>query len=141
MVSCPICGKSVRETRINDHIDSGCESFIETDNGGGSRSSTPVSSFFKTPIARREPVNGHPTSSPSGTSSSAVKRPLDTEPSDHKNGISQSASSEQAPKRSKPNALERAAPLAERMRPKTLDEVCGQSLVGPQGVLRGLIES
>ncbi|RFU75658.1 dna replication atpase [Trichoderma arundinaceum] len=35
----------------------------------------------------------------------------------------------------------RAAPLAERMRPKTLDEVCGQDLVGPDGVLRSLIES
>ncbi|KAM4066878.1 ATPase family associated with various cellular activities (AAA) domain-containing protein [Hirsutella rhossiliensis] len=35
----------------------------------------------------------------------------------------------------------RAAPLAERMRPQTLDEVCGQELVGPRGVLRALIES
>ncbi|KAF4508378.1 hypothetical protein G6O67_004763 [Ophiocordyceps sinensis] len=35
----------------------------------------------------------------------------------------------------------RAAPLAERMRPQTLDEVCGQDLVGPRGVLRSLIES
>lgn len=33
------------------------------------------------------------------------------------------------------------APLAERMRPQTLDEVAGQSLVGPTGVLRGLIEA
>ncbi|KAJ6440766.1 putative ATPase [Purpureocillium lavendulum] len=36
---------------------------------------------------------------------------------------------------------QRAAPLAERMRPQTLDEVCGQELVGPNGVLRSLIES
>ena len=35
----------------------------------------------------------------------------------------------------------RAAPLAERMRPKSLDDVCGQDLVGPQGVLRSLIET
>lgn len=35
----------------------------------------------------------------------------------------------------------RTAPLAERMRPRTLDEVCGQELVGPKGVLRSLIES
>jgi putative ATPase len=41
-------------------------------------------------------------------------------------------------KRSKTN---RAAPLAERMRPTTLDEVHGQDLVGPNGVLRSLIES
>jgi putative ATPase len=31
------------------------------------------------------------------------------------------------------------APLAERMRPTCLDEVAGQELVGPNGVLRGLI--
>jgi putative ATPase len=35
----------------------------------------------------------------------------------------------------------RAAPLAERMRPLSLDDVFGQDLVGPNGVLRSLIES
>jgi len=35
----------------------------------------------------------------------------------------------------------RSAPLAERMRPDTLDDVFGQDLVGPNGVLRSLIES
>lgn len=34
----------------------------------------------------------------------------------------------------------KAAPLAERMRPQNLDQVCGQDLVGPTGVLRNLIE-
>ncbi|KAI9884763.1 MAG: hypothetical protein M1823_003437 [Watsoniomyces obsoletus] len=38
------------------------------------------------------------------------------------------------------NALSQVAPLADRMRPQTLDEICGQDLVGPHGVLRGLIE-
>lgn len=33
------------------------------------------------------------------------------------------------------------APLAERMRPTTLDDIAGQDLVGPNGVLRALIES
>lgn len=37
--------------------------------------------------------------------------------------------------------LSKAAPLAERMRPATLDDVCGQELVGRNGVLRSLIES
>lgn len=37
--------------------------------------------------------------------------------------------------------LQRAAPLAERVRPRTLDHVYGQELVGPNGVLRGLIEA
>lgn len=43
-------------------------------------------------------------------------------------------------KRPKSTAFQRAAPLAERMRPKSLDEVCGQDLVGPTGILRSLIE-
>jgi len=47
---------------------------------------------------------------------------------------------EPAAKKPKINALQKAAPLAERMRPRTLDDVYGQELVGPQGVLRGLIE-
>ena len=47
---------------------------------------------------------------------------------------------EPAMKKSKTNAFQKAAPLAERMRPRTLDDVYGQELVGPHGVLRGLIE-
>ena len=46
-----------------------------------------------------------------------------------------------ATKRAKLNGLQRAQPLAERMRPRSLDEVQGQDLVGTEGVLRGLIES
>ncbi len=38
------------------------------------------------------------------------------------------------------NAFSQVAPLADRMRPQNLDEICGQELVGPSGVLRGLIE-
>jgi putative ATPase len=45
-----------------------------------------------------------------------------------------------ASKRAKTKHLETAAPLAERMRPRTLDQVFGQDLVGPNGVLRGLID-
>lgn len=41
----------------------------------------------------------------------------------------------------KKHKANRAAPLAERMRPTTLDDVSGQDLVGPNGVLRALIES
>ena len=44
-------------------------------------------------------------------------------------------------KRTKTSALQDAQPLAERMRPRTLDQVQGQDIVGPNGVLRGLIES
>jgi len=46
------------------------------------------------------------------------------------------------PKRQKKSSekLQDAMPLAEKVRPKSLDDICGQDLVGPNGVLRGLIE-
>ena len=38
--------------------------------------------------------------------------------------------------------LAKAAPLADRMRPRTLDDFVGQEhLVGPDGVLRRMIEA
>lgn len=43
-------------------------------------------------------------------------------------------------KRQKSNAFQKCAPLAERRRPSSLDEVVGQELVGEHGVLRSLIE-
>jgi putative ATPase len=47
-------------------------------------------------------------------------------------------------KRVKPNStntnLSKAAPLAERMRPRTLDEVLGQTIVSSDGVLRALVK-
>jgi putative ATPase len=165
MVSCPICGKSVNANKINDHIDSGCESHIENgENGGPSRSSTPVSSFFKTPVAKKDPLlnnggfgtNGdHPTSSPSLPpllAASSKKRSFaeTTAPpttSTDQNGLSTPAADQPAPApdspppRKKPK-LAPGAPLPERMRPHTLDDIAGQqSLIGPSGLLRGLIES
>ena len=46
------------------------------------------------------------------------------------------------PKRQKKSSerLQDAMPLAEKVRPKILEDICGQDLVGPNGVLRGLIE-
>ena len=37
-------------------------------------------------------------------------------------------------------AVEDAMPLAERMRPTSLDDVYGQDLVGPGGIIRGMVE-
>ncbi|ODH45480.1 hypothetical protein ACO22_00050 [Paracoccidioides brasiliensis] len=166
MVRCPICDKSVRENKINDHIDSDCQSFI-TDAGSGqttdrsSQGNHPVSYFFQNSSRKAvsQPVsniNSHtssptpiPTSGPTQLPTLKGKRsfidqdglqrnfngPGDAIPALLGEGGGHSA------KRSRvSNALRNAAPLAERMRPQTLDDVCGQELVGPSGVLRGLIE-
>lgn len=158
MVSCPVCGNAVKQSNINAHLDSDCAEYVETDDGSSqigvsSQPGSSVSSFFQTPFAKRAP--SQQALRPRTDQSSAVttriatsKRSLEQTDSgangstdQQVNGLHSEATSEPAAKKPKPtNAFQKAAPLAERMRPTTLDEVCGQELVGPSGVLRGLIE-
>ncbi|KAJ5595287.1 DNA polymerase III clamp loader complex gamma/delta/delta subunit C-terminal [Penicillium hispanicum] len=155
MVSCPICGKSVPSLKINDHIDSDCQSFVEEPSSSPAELSSsqkgPVPSIFQPPSARKASSQTNPSKSPS-RSNAPTPRPLngkrtfaqDTPPSREREQDAgkqlNGESAEPQAKRPKFNAFQKAAPLAERMRPKTLDEVCGQELVGVTGVLRGLIE-
>jgi putative ATPase len=168
MVECPICGKPVKSRDINSHIDSDCVSFIDTGestqhNGSSSQNPTAsqklsVSSFFQTPAAKRAASYPTPKAEHGTTlsfhqkqinSSSPAQPPqrkrsfedVDPSPPVKQEGDGfEKASDEPATKKTKANAFQKAAPLAERMRPRTLDEVCGQELVGPHGVLRSLIE-
>ena len=106
---------------------------------------------FSSPLNGKEP-NATSPSTPDATNPETPqsrKRQRSPGPASHNGITTQSASNtrevanadQPAAKRAKPNALQNAQPLAERMRPRTLDEVQGQDLVGPNGVLRGLIES
>ena len=155
MVACPLCNKPVKESFINEHIDAACTTHIleETDNETPNTHRT--HSFFSTPTARRPnpPKNRvsapltpahaaaplavqhreRPNSPPAG-----LKRPFGDAVDGHSNG---EARSPVLPKRTKLSALHKVAPLAERMRPTSLDDVCGQEIVGPQGLLRGMIDS
>ncbi|GJC81471.1 ATPase WRNIP1 C26H5.02c [Colletotrichum liriopes] len=170
-VDCPICNKPVKETLINSHIDSGCENHIFNPertsspptatqaNGNSTLSSSqakrPAPSFFQTPAAKRHapptnvlttPANGGATRPTAG-----VKRSFDDGPGAAPSPFAMANTTDtdsdvaQQPPETGPVAKRtktaRAAPLAERMRPRTLDDVCGQDLVGPHGVLRSLIES
>ncbi|KIX06314.1 uncharacterized protein Z518_04289 [Rhinocladiella mackenziei CBS 650.93] len=147
MVNCPICGKSVKQVNINNHIDSNCIEDVEQETNP-----TSVSHFFKTPVAKRDSSSffssSQPVPSPSDSRPTSVKRTFDVASTQQLDGHAQVKSEDttqnglehQMSKKTKTNAFEKAAPLAERMRPKTLDDVCGQDLVGPTGVLRGLIE-
>ncbi|KAF7717978.1 AAA-type ATPase family protein [Penicillium ucsense] len=152
MVSCPICEKPVSSLKINDHIDSGCQRFVEEQSSLTDQQSSqkgPVPSMFQPSSARKVPSHSSLTQE-SPSRPSTIAHPLngkrsfgqDVPLSQQHNGVKSSSeeAAEPRPKRPKINAFKNAAPLAERMRPKTLDEVCGQDLVGPNGVLRGLIE-
>ncbi|KAL7795743.1 DNA polymerase III, clamp loader complex, gamma/delta/delta subunit [Trichoderma ceciliae] len=179
-VACPICNKPVKSTDINDHLDSGCTSFVFdksspppqtcTANGATSAPSQPqkrsASTFFSTPAPKRQIADFKaqtPAASRSFPPLAGKKRTFGEGPGegpqaqeDRKmedvaavdgDGETPGAASGAAPGTDedgrilKKTKTHRAAPLAERMRPRSLDEVCGQDLVGPEGVLRSLIES
>ena len=161
MVDCPICGKAVKEANINSHIDSGCHSFVDaTDQGKPIQPSTYFSTLWpkkpSTPIERKLEQGGSQGQNTRATSENgsaattpfiartkrAAREPETAETTSGVGGNVHVLPEEPAAKKLKPiTALQRAAPLAERMRPRNLDEVCGQELVGPNGVLRGLIET
>ena len=184
MFACPICGQPVKEANINTHIDSNCETLIESnstpnvqDQNGNKNQ---FASMFKTPasstisaifpetvgadgkILKPTRSNHERLSSDKRTGQSPVsntnnKRPAPSSllkldgadlPSDaqHTSTIITTDSAQPFAKRVKTgssttSALHRAQPLAERMRPRTLDDVQGQELLAENGVLRGLIES
>jgi putative ATPase len=162
MVSCPVCSKVVKQSNINAHLDSDCTDYIEAEDtssqpGGSSQANSSVSSFFQTPLAKRIPPRNvqrtalEPTfiATPRTASSKRSLEQTNTHANTHTNDsksqqaneIQYEATFEPEAKRQKQlNAFQKAAPLADRMRPTTLDEICGQELVGHSGVLRGLIE-
>ncbi|KAL2117316.1 hypothetical protein VTJ04DRAFT_9484 [Mycothermus thermophilus] len=169
MVVCPICSRNVKASEINAHIDSDCKTFIiddpppqtqhplnGTQHSTSSQNHQPpstqkkrsASSFFQTPVAKRQALTSLRTVDSSNTNGTklGVKRSYDEGPGQTSssagavNGTADSRDTrEDAPAKRSKNA--HTAPLAERMRPDTLDDVLGQELVGPNGVLRALIES
>ncbi|KAF1999102.1 P-loop containing nucleoside triphosphate hydrolase protein [Amniculicola lignicola CBS 123094] len=151
MVACPLCNKQVKEALINEHIDEGCTSHVVGQN------ETPGTqkphSFFSTPVARRavssttKQANPVTASNPPKTTQLAPAARPKTPPTGTKrpfgetNGYTNGDRSPTVPKRTRLSALQKVAPLAERMRPTALDDVCGQEIVGPNGLLRGMIET
>ncbi|KAK0945428.1 DNA-dependent ATPase mgs1 [Friedmanniomyces endolithicus] len=165
MVACPICDKPVSEANINRHIDSGCKNLIDDPNppstqANGDKSKAKKSAFFtpssqrpertvsfkdeaydsaSSPIVVKHSADA-PVSTPKAQTSAGptfvvgVKRPLEQDDGEES---SQTKSLHATPTSKKQKNAH--APLAERMRPQTLDDVAGQELVGPDGVLRNLI--
>ncbi|KAI1179527.1 ATPase WRNIP1 [Nemania sp. FL0916] len=187
MVECPACTKQVQSSKINDHLDSGCQTFVienppasspcppasTSTQANGSISSTqkrPASSFFQTPSSKRQatsngvltPIINGAAAGPSKTNP-GLKRSFDEGPghgsSDEDADGSSGAAAAAAPAAATTTQADvpvaprspamkkirtttsRVAPLAERMRPANLDDIFGQELVGPNGVLRHLIET
>ncbi|KAF8312832.1 P-loop containing nucleoside triphosphate hydrolase protein [Clavulina sp. PMI_390] len=155
-VSCPICSASVPEKFINQHIDSGCsEKHVISSSASSEPASssqgepdTPSKQFASLFSGQKRKAVDEPSSSQRNQSASTSSPRT---PSAHSrrpsNPISSSASMTLPPSK-KPRAngvtanVTAVAPLAERMRPQTLDDYVGQeSVVGKGSLLRGLIDS
>ncbi|KAI0401159.1 ATPase WRNIP1 [Xylaria palmicola] len=175
MVECPACTKQVQSSKINDHLDSGCEAFVienppassscvpaststQANSSVPATQKRPASTFFQTPSTKRQATSNHVlapiVNSAAGAPKPGVKRSYDEGPGHNSPDVSSDADGDAATRSEEaPPALQsplakkirtktaRVAPLAERMRPGSLDEVFGQELVGPNGILRALIET
>ncbi|KAL9112086.1 MAG: hypothetical protein Q9187_007825, partial [Circinaria calcarea] len=165
MVDCPICGKTVKESNINGHIDADCKILLEASEtppstnaqSGSHQNAAPVASFFKTSSSKRQlgpvtPITERSAPTPPELNGPRLKTGSvlsSKRPSDAQDAVSLQVDEAEAGNEAEPpakrlksiSAFQKVAPLAERMRPRTLDEIYGQELVGPDGVLRGLIET
>jgi putative ATPase len=155
MVNCPVCNKNVKESNINQHLDSGCETHIITDDEGAVKpTSANAPPFWTTPAPKKRPsIPSSKQPDPKAPSSTSIPNGSDVQPRPQNTAkrTLETAEASGVPteehgidvspptKKAKLTAMQRVAPLAERMRPRTLDEVCGQELVGPGGLIRSLI--
>lgn len=161
MVACPICLETVKEADINRHIDSNCKSFIDDPslppptqaNAAKPKNSSKAAGFFTPAAKKNASFKAEDASSPAAGNVSTQKTIAKPALVAARDGISTKRSWDDGlHEQTDSERVEPAvpvlkktknahAPLAERMRPQTLDDVAGQDLVGPNGVLRNLIET
>ncbi|GJE95442.1 P-loop containing nucleoside triphosphate hydrolase protein [Phanerochaete sordida] len=121
-VTCPICSRKVPERDINKHLDSNCSD--DPTPPAQPKTKQPVAPIFSQPSAASSSRGA-----PSGSTSK--KRPA---------ASSAGAGPSKRPKGS--GKLSAAAPLAERLRPQSLNEFVGQPhLTGPNSLLMNLVRS
>lgn len=149
----PVCSREVPERAINEHLDNNCAEPSAstsrppkasiTSSQSSKASSTKVASIFRR--NKEEDVHIVAPSQPAShvESKTAAKRRREYDGSSLPSS-SQSFASPSAPalKRTKASHLQSAAPLAERLRPKTLSQFVGQPhLTSPDSPLIRMVES
>lgn len=143
----PVCSREVSEKAINQHLDNACRdpepSFKIKGHGHGRTASTsqirkhdslaPI--FSLTPeVSNRTAISTLGDSTIGFSSTSRKRKP------EHLSGPTLDGST----KRGKTGSqnLQSAAPLAERLRPTSLDEFIGQShLLGPGSLMRNMLDT
>jgi putative ATPase len=146
MVRCPICQEHVVLSDINGHLDSGCQTFIATHLQGPASSTlneTDSEQHESRTITQETTEQHHLKHGYSSTVPLAVNRKLKRGAPQQESNTARKKSDTGSP--STELATERlnlrVAPLAEHVRPRCFDDIVGQeSLIGPNGTLRRLIE-
>ncbi|KEP48816.1 ATPase WRNIP1-like protein C26H5,02c [Rhizoctonia solani 123E] len=129
-VICVECLGSVSESLIDEHVRSGCTTGVEPE-----PFTTPKPKPAPQPKSGPQKHKDNPLAPIFKPKRTASSPPRDSEPNEPPTRTLKRV------KTSKQHLTD-AAPLAERMRPKTLDELVGQEhLVGKGSLLRGLMES
>ncbi|CEL60585.1 putative ATPase [Rhizoctonia solani AG-1 IB] len=134
-VICVECSASVAEGLIDEHVRSGCETGVDTGPNTPKFKLAPSQPKPTASLQKRKDNSLAPIFKSKRTASSPPPQTGDPEHNELPTPT---------PKRAKTSKqhLTDAAPLAERMRPKMLDELVGQEhLVGKGSLLRGLMES
>ncbi|KAG0051844.1 Werner helicase interacting protein 1 [Linnemannia elongata] len=141
LVPCPICGKSIAEWFVNNHLDNECtgmenvaESLSQQTSGKRKHADT-VDDF--------EDIDGAALFQDNGENYMADMNRRDSYPSSSATSNQQHQQISFQSRKDKVNAaVQRSMPLAERgkSRPVSLDDFIGQKeLVGPGGILRALV--
>ena len=154
MIDCPICSKPVKEGNINAHIDSSCTSFLASppaSQQNGTPQQSVASIFARRPAAQPTPSadRRHSTTTvtpttPKPTAESSARtngKRASSPPPDHETPIDEAHATPDEPPAKRLKPTPHPAPLAERLRPKTLDAIHGQPhLVGPSGIITSLLQ-
>ncbi|KAF9290128.1 Werner helicase interacting protein 1 [Linnemannia elongata] len=139
LVPCPICGKSIAEWFVNNHLDNECtgmenvaESLSQQTSGKRKHADT-VDDF--------EDIDGAALFQDNGENHMADMNRRDSYPSSSATSNQQHQQISFQSRKDKVNAaVQRSMPLAERARPVSLDDFIGQKeLVGAGGILRALV--
>lgn len=150
LIDCPVCGISLPLSLINTHLDSDCQ-IVESRESVSSTEPDEVldrsKSFFTPTQSRKSAVKKEVLETPvfSSQKTSKKRKAAEYEGEESKSDPDTSHPAKSATTRSVARgkeAFHQAAPLADRVRPRSLDDFIGQEdLVGPSGLLRGLIDA
>ncbi|KAN0138529.1 hypothetical protein V8E53_003517 [Lactarius tabidus] len=140
-VTCPICSRDVPEELINQHLDANCKDTILGPSTSKKThrisSARPVAPIFKASGSTKNDLFTSQRTQHAATNKPSQKRKTTGDLPQ----LSQATTSAKRTRHTIASRLQAASPLAERLRPNTLDDFVGQvHLTGPNSLLSTLVE-